>query len=1013
MKFFIHGDGTQPENIVSGAVPKAYVFMRFGIDSMNYYEYRRPLTHNWQSVEIPLTQLTAIKQIRDSMRIITRQTFPVPGDPLANFAIRGNPILTRVQFWAFGIANPAERYPNELTTTAWIDELRLLSPENSADWAGVASAEIKLADLGSINASVSNTQPNFHKLEERFGNRVQSTNWSVTMLGNLEKFAPKEFNEMKVPISFTHAEFMETPQYVANSDIRLDEAAALASQKAYAEAIKSHTVEEANQIAKAAGDATIVKSQSLKVQDSWALTGVKLGIPSKSWLIKDTFNKLTFGYAYSQEFERSPVVQERFMWMWQFTTQYSVQISEILAFKPYTSLKDESVVGIYSDTKYNILPVSFSANLTFMRRRTTEQSRFLDFPSPVIRDFTAQRQAQASWKLVENGFLNPSIDYNFTTGSTLVPYELDETGRQRTGSELTSKILFNKGLIDFGTNNTHTQVVTINVRPRLPIGNYLKYVDQTGTFSTTYNWTNPLQPNPKIADIAKTVSFQNTIRFNTSIKLRAMSDDWWGKAPVMKTMSKPGKDTTSKKPIPIDTTTKPMSFWSTAGEVFKFIFLDYEKFDINFTQNNSATNPGVYGGEGMTNFWARGMTFRSSELQWGPSMAYQLGLVTEPHGSFSFVGSNRFPFFGFETNPGKRPPNAVLQDNFNQKTTLEMKTSRPLWEGATLDLTWKTEYTFNRNQTVVTDSMGTPTFTNVMATESFTKTSLNLPTFFGLNIFNDDIERVIELFEGKKANIVGMNVDSIVKNRMILNALSESFHDGLTSFELITGAIGKFLPSVNWGLRWEGIEKWDIWGGIPKKISLEHVYTSKYTETAQTTDNGRFIQGQQVQMGFQPLIGITASFDEKKLNGVLTATLRWNMTNAYQLTMANRSTVSKQHTSEFQAQASYTLKGFEFPLFGIQLKNDLEFSFLGSYKRNQRVTYDVSGTEYYGGTDGRTLDGNSQLILEPRARYSISDKLSAAFFIRYEGTFNEGAAANSFHSFQTGLDIRLSIAGGR
>ena len=90
----------------------------------------------------------------------------------------------------------------------------------------------------------------------------------------------------------------------------------------------------------------------------------------------------------------------------------------------------------------------------------------------------------------------------------------------------------------------------------------------------------------------------------------------------------------------------------------------------------------MYGSTGLSNFWAQGMTGRSDIQSFGPSFAYQLGLVTNPHGGFKMVSSDAFPFFGFKTFPGKRPANAILQDNYNQNTTLDAKTSRPLWEGS-------------------------------------------------------------------------------------------------------------------------------------------------------------------------------------------------------------------------------------------------------------------------------------------------------------------------------------------
>ncbi len=124
--------------------------------------------------------------------------------------------------------------------------------------------------------------------------------------------------------------------------------------------------------------------------------------------------------------------------------------------------------------------------------------------------------------------------------------------------------------------------------------------------------------------------------------------------------------------------------------------------------------------------------------------------MSNPHGGYNIESSSKFPFFSFSTYPGLRPKNSILQDNFSQKTSLELKTSRPLWEGATLELTWKSELGYNRNQTVISDSLGIPTFTNIVALESFNRTYLTFPSFFGLNVFNNTIEHVIDLYKRRK-----------------------------------------------------------------------------------------------------------------------------------------------------------------------------------------------------------------------------------------------------------------------
>ncbi len=1004
LKFFIHGDGTMPAQIWGKSIPKAYAYLRFGIDSLNYYEYRRPLLRGWQDISIDLTELTSIKQARDTSQLYNIQTFPAKNDTLATFVIRGNPILTRVQFFGFGVKNPPEQFPNQLTTTMWVDELRLIDPEKHQDWAGVGNANLKLADLGEVSVNFSRYQPNFHKIEDRFGNRVTSSSWSVTANGNLEKFAPKSFSQMRLPITATHSEQFDNPEYVANNDINLTEAALQARNAAYQSAISSGMSEtDANTFAKNEENSVKARSQSLRVQDSWAITQAKLGIPINHWLMKNTLNALSVGYSYSQEFERSPIYEERFNWMWKLNIQYGITIPDVLSVKPLQWLKSVPVIDVYNNFKINFLPASFGATLDFMRRRQTEQSRYLDFPSPVLREFNGQRQAQFSWKFFEGSFLNPLLDYSFNTTSTLIPFELDATGKQRSGNQLASQMFFQEGQpLRFGNNTLHSQVFTLNIRPQLPnILNITRFVDIGGSFSTTYSWNNPLQPDPAIRDVVKTANYNNNIRLNNSLKLKALGNTWF----------KLDKKTNTRATA-ADSSSKALR---SIARVIKTVFFDWDKVDFNFSQSNSSINPGVFGGNGFDNFWSRGATFRGSLEAFGPSVPYQLGLVANPHGNFNIASSSSFPFFSFESSDGRRPPNSVLQDNYRQQSVFEIKTSRLLWPGATLDLSFKSDLGYNRNQTVLPDSNGIPHYTNIIALKTLNRSFLTFPSVFGLNPFGNTIESVVKKYNTDKAQIEGMGLDSNSKNGLLQDALSAAFYDELRAFKFVGGDVGKFLPDINWAFHWEGLEKWDLWKDLLKRLSLEHSYQSTYQEQIQLTDIGKFILAQSVQYGFSPLIGLNASFDEKKVGGNLTASLRWSTQKSYMVNTASRSMIASQSTNDITGQASYIMRGFDFPLLGLKLKNDLEFSFLGTFKTNDNTAYNIQDSTSYQGNsnNGWTVNGTKQIIVEPRARYSLSNIVTASLFVRYEGTFTAGSAQPGFHTFQFGLDIRIGISGGR
>lgn len=99
------------------------------------------------------------------------------------------------------------------------------------------------------------------------------------------------------------------------------------------------------------------------------MSGVKLGIPINYWLIKETFNKVAIGYDYSQTFERSPVVIERFKWQWHLTLAYALNLPPV-SVQPLTWSEKVPIIGSYKSWKINFLPSSFATNLDLKRGKT-------------------------------------------------------------------------------------------------------------------------------------------------------------------------------------------------------------------------------------------------------------------------------------------------------------------------------------------------------------------------------------------------------------------------------------------------------------------------------------------------------------------------------------------------------------------------------------------------------------------------------------------------------------------
>lgn len=1009
LKVFIKGAGGQdyvpPDSLLltPGDTALPQFFIRFGIDTANYYEYRAPIVRQWRNVVVPLQTLAAIKAQRDSALQWQRLTYPVPGDPLARFAIHGNPLLTRVMFISIGIANPAERCPQALSTTIWADELRLVEPDARTDWGATANLDIRLADLGNIRTAYTQTNPFFHRLEERFGTREQARDFTFSLEVGMEKFLPKDWKDARIPVAFTRTVRERLPVFAAQSDVNVEEAAIMAYNSVLAAGgTQQEALERADYIRR--------RSRTRLAQTQWSILGFRFGIPTSFWLIRETLNRLVLGYSYAQEAEQSPVYAERFRWQWDFTAQYALPLPATLAQLSLGGwMRNLPILETYANWKINLLPQNIAFSTRLSRYRRTEQSWFLPFPSPVERGFTATTSATLQWKFTEGGLLSPMLDYQLSQTNTLVPLELDPNGRQRTGSELARTILFNNGqAVNLGTPMSVQQTTTLSFRPLLPnIGNLNRFLDLSGTFSTTYQWNDPLQPDPRLRDAVKQVSYNNSIRWNANLRLQAMSNSWFGISQQQ-----------PRRPAQRDTTPQQQtSILADALDVLRSIFFDYQQITISFTQNNTANTPGAFGGTGISNLWGRMVTGLPSENWLGPSAAYQLGLVRYPHASIGMRFTSRFPFVAFWEDYGIRPPNAQFQDNLSQQTTLEIRTTRPLWKGATLDLNWRTQFGTNRNQLTTTDAQGNMTFTNVTLSEQYQRTFLSAPYWLFLAAFNNRPETVVERYRQLRAQIIGnKNEDSLTIDEQVAlqNAMTDAFISSLQAFEFFPRLLQRYLPQVNWSLRWEGIEKFWLLEQFAQRITLEHSYQTLYSESAYTTDNGRVVNAQTIQMQFQPLVGAIFSFDEKKLKGLLTANLRYNTRTNYSIAVAAR-TLTEEVQNELALNANYAMRGFSFPLLGIDLKNDVEFSFITSYRANSRRSFLLGQRSGHAeqSTNGTEVDGRRTILIEPRARYTLSRLVTASAFFRYTGEFTTGAANPGFSVTEVGVEVRISISGGR
>lgn len=994
MRMFVHGDQTFFYADTSNY--DASIFLRFGTDSTNFYEYSEPIHQGWNlpmnNMNIVFAQLTALKARRDSLNLLYRE--PVPGGPPGStYGVMGSPSLRQIREISIGITNHGRTgLPAPLYGQVWVNELRVVDVNNSKGTAFHFETQMKLADLGAFGFNYAQTDPDFHGLDQQFGSQSTNINWGLSANLALDRFFPVDWQGTSIPVAYSHVENLLKPRYLPNSDVVVAEAAARSATPALA-------------------DGLITSSQALHVQDSYSLANLRIVPPNLPWYFRDTFTKLTLAFNYNTSMDRDPSIEARKNWSWNFRLGYGVAIPPDYYIQPFKSIFNGIfLLDDFKDWKLYYVPISnFQAGLGGQRSRSLEVARSLGSLPRDTRNFGASKSLGFGWKLTENGLLNLGGDYGLSIDRNLLP--LDNDGEGRSFARILRNVLIG------GTDARYGQHVAVNTKPKIPnVFDIPKYLDLTMSYSVDYNWQNTFQGG----DRGKSAGWGNNIGVQMGFRLKSLTDPWFAvkeeqpQAPSSQAARR-GAEREEKAPLPQDTTkgkkpveTKPdtagnaknlfVQLKSLARMFIKIPLLDYETINISFTQNNRSGNGAVVGTTGFQNFWAR-LPFQGSVLENGPSRLYQLGLISDPSGTLRFSPHSSFPFIGWEVEPGLRAPGAVFSDLFNQANNIGLRTSRPLWEGASLELNWKVGWQFSKSTTDSTDALGRQ-YPGIPTTGgSVERSFLTFPPVLFFKAFKSNLEDVGKKFDENPLKDQAPNV-----------ALAQAFEKGFEALPWLNKVFGQYVPRPNWTLRWDGVEKLIGIKSFVERMSLEHGYTSSFRRDFRIyPGQGEQTDAERMTYGFSPLAGINMTFKDF-LKGSLSGTIRLNSTNSYDLNLAaSQANIVETASREISLSFTYSRRGFSFPLFGVNLSNDIEVSMTFSQTKNSRRRYDAALLSSQ--PDGTPLEGSTRTQLEPRIRYVLSSRVTAALFYRLTKTEPDEGAALIFGTTtnEAGVDIHISI----
>ena len=231
LKMFAHGDssGTYLVDVDSSEIE---LFVRFGRDGSNYYEFATPIFPGWDErneVDVDLLQMAQLKALLEEGRtdelgnpVAEIDTVIVDPDlrdgTPATYRVRGSPSMQQIRQLAIGVRNRSalRSYSGRLFT----DELRLDEARNDPGLAAYARVNSSLADFVNVDASVDWQGEDFRTITNT-GRKQSDFRTALNTTTNLHKFLPGSWG-FSIPVKATYSRNQSLPRFGPNSDVELD-----------------------------------------------------------------------------------------------------------------------------------------------------------------------------------------------------------------------------------------------------------------------------------------------------------------------------------------------------------------------------------------------------------------------------------------------------------------------------------------------------------------------------------------------------------------------------------------------------------------------------------------------------------------------------------------------------------------------------------------------------------------------------------------------------------------------
>ena len=237
LRMFAHGDSLA-DYLAQQDSSAMQLFLRFGRDSTNYYEFATPLFPGWDGlqagwsgneIDIDLVLMAQLKnvllnappdsagQVPDVLDTVITRVGLRDSEP-AVYRVRGAPSMQQIKQLTIGLRNLGEARLD--SGQVWVDELRLEDARNDAGLAAFAKLNTQLADFMNVQTAIDWQHEDFRTLSNT-GRNDSDLKTNVSTNTNLHQFTPGRWG-LNVPFKASFDRTLSLPRFGPNSDVELN-----------------------------------------------------------------------------------------------------------------------------------------------------------------------------------------------------------------------------------------------------------------------------------------------------------------------------------------------------------------------------------------------------------------------------------------------------------------------------------------------------------------------------------------------------------------------------------------------------------------------------------------------------------------------------------------------------------------------------------------------------------------------------------------------------------------------